>query len=299
MKNEQQAEMTMFAAVKAELAEDAGIYAGNAPFVAAKVVFLAANEKNLAAGAAAYPDNTGYSTVKKELKIQLSKMASNLSGKAFVTLKIQNKTEIAELLSIYPNDYLSLSDSACGSLATGAYNIMNDNIGDLDGYVADEDLEALKTLTEQFLNAQGSSELQHEISPELTAAFYESFKPVKEAIGSLKLLVRDYESTNIEFYNRFMASTIVPAVAIRHTYVDVHVVWKNSGEAAEGVLFRLSNSTKTAVSDWEGKARLAEVQAGKALLSGEFGGKVKYEAHIEIQRGRTNHFEAEIEEEPE
>ena len=297
MKNEQQAEMTMFASVNAELAEDASIYSGNAPFVAAKEVFMTANEKNLAAAAAAYPDNTGYSTVKNELKTKLAKMASNLSGKAFVALKIKNKPEIAELLSIYPNDYLSLSDSACGALAQSAYNIMNANIGDLDGYVKDEDLDALKTLTEQFLNAQGSSELQHEISPELTAAFYESFKPVKEAISTLKLLVRDYESTNIDFYNRFMASTIVPAAAIRHTYVDVHAVWKNSGEAAEGVLFRLSNSTKTAVSDWEGNARLVEVQAGKATLTGELASKVKYLAHIVIDRGTTNKFEAEIEEE--
>jgi hypothetical protein len=75
------------------------------------------------------------------------------------------------------------------------------------------------------------------------------------------------------------------------------VVWKNSGKAAEGVLFTLSNSPKTAVSDWEGNARLAEVKSGKALLKGEFGGKVKYEAHIEIERGRENRFEAVIEEE--
>jgi hypothetical protein len=297
MKNEQQAEMTMFAAVKAELTEDAGIYSGNAPFVAAKNVFGAAYEKNLVAAAAAFPDNTGYSTVKKELKTKLSKMASNLSGKAFVALKIKNEPEIAELLNIYPTDYISLSDSACGALAQGAYNIMNENIGDLDGYVAAEDLEDLKTLTDEFINAQGSSELQHEISPELTDAFYESFKPVKEAIGTLKLLVRDYESSNIDFYNRFMASTIVPAVAVRHTYVTVHAVWKNSEKPAEGIVIKLSNSTKTTVTDWEGNGTLKEVKAGKALLSGELASKVKFEAHIEIKRGTTNHYEAVIEEE--
>jgi hypothetical protein len=192
-----------------------------------------------------------------------------------------------------------LSDSACASLAQGAHDIMEANIGDLTGYVAPEDLETLKSTTEDFRNMQGTSELVHEVSPTLTKAFVDSFKPVKDAIETLKLLVRDYEATNIEFYNRFMASTVIPAVAVRHTYVSIHATGANSGNAVEGAVFTLTNAKKSGTTDWEGNALIAEVKQGKDVLTGvkknnEGVEQVIYTGHIEIKRGKTNLFELKI-----
>ena len=129
----------------------------------------------------------------------------------------------------------------------------------------------------------------------LTQEYKDSFKPVMMRVSHLKFLTRDYKTSNTAFFDRLMASTVIPTINVHHTYVEVHVSEKNSGKPVEGMSFKLNNCTKTGKTDWEGNAKLEEVKQGKAILTGEMGGVVKYESHITIKSGKVNHYDVVVE----
>jgi hypothetical protein len=299
MTNVQQADMTMFAAVKKELADDSGAYDGDEAMQAAADAFNEANDVNLAAAAAAHPDNSGYSEEKNNNKLVLAKLASNLCGRAFVTLSLQNKTSIAAQLSIFPTNYSSLADSPCASLAQKVHDVMSDNIGDLTGYVTAAKLVEFQKAIDHFKELQGTSDYVHEVSPELTEDFEDSFVPVKEKVEHLKLLVRDYEITNNAFYKRLMASTVVPTVNVHHTYVAIYAYSKETQRPLENITFTLTKGKKSAITDWEGNALIAEVRSGKDVLTATIGDennpKILLKLNIKIIRAKSNFFKIAIE----
>ena len=298
MTNTEQAQKTMFAALKKELEDDSAAYSGNQDYEDEVTAFLTALVDHETKAAAAHADNSGFSADKLKQKIVLADLASNLSGKAYVKFVNIDRLDLAEQMHTEPTDYKQPADSQCATLAQAAHKVMNDNLTLLSpNTITAAMLTDLKNETDKFVALQGTSETEHEVSPALTKAFKDSFKPVMLRVAHLKYLTRDYKTSNPGFYNRLMASTVIPVINVHHTYVEVHATGKMSGHAVEGMTFSLSNSTKTAVSDWQGYATLAEVRNGEAVLKGEIGGVVKYEAHIVIKRGTTNKFEAKIEEE--
>lgn len=296
MTNTEQAQKTMFVALDKELDDDEAAYAGNEDFEAEVGLFKEALAANNAKAVAAHQDNSGFSADKLKQKIVLGDMGSNLSGKAYVKLMNIGRQDLADQLHVEPTDYKQAADSQCVVMAKAGHKLMSDNLALLSptGTITAAMLTDFMNEIVKFEAIQGTSETVHEVSPILTQAFKDSFEPVMLRVGNLKYLVRDYKTSNPGFYDRLMASTVIPTINVHHTYVEVHVVWKNSGAAVEGMIFSLSNSKKTATSDWQGNAKLSEVQSGKAVLKGELAGKVKYEAHIEIKRGKMNHFEAAI-----
>ncbi|MEI8204709.1 MAG: hypothetical protein WCH34_16945 [Bacteroidota bacterium] len=300
MDNLQQAEMSRNLNFKTQMANDALIYQNNPAMVQAVADFNAANDINLQCASEAHPNNSGYSDEKRKYKKSLSKMASNLSGKAWVKLTALGKTAVADKLFVNPNDFFSLADSAFIALCTGAYDIMLANITDLKpDYVTDANLVTLHNNINTFSGLQGTSDLVHEASPLLTKAFEESFKPVRQAIEVAKLLVRDYDDEdyadyNPEFYKRTMASTHLPVVNVHHTFVNIVALDKITGKAIEGILFTLTNAKKSGSTDWEGKLTLERPKAGKDILTGVLNGKVVYLEHIEIKRGTNNDFNLEL-----
>ncbi len=300
MDNLQQAEMSKYLNFKTQMANDALIYQNNPAVVTAVVAFNAANDINLQAAANAHPVNAGYSDEKRKFKKILSKMASNLSGKAWVRLTALGKTAIADKLFVNPNDFFSLADSAFIALCTGAYDIMLANINDLKpDYVTDANLVTFLGKINTFSGLKGTSDLVHEVSPLLTKAFEESFKPVSQAIEVVKLMVRDYDDEDYadydpDFYDRTMTSTHLPAVNVHHTYVNIVAIDKITGKALEGILFTLTNAKKSGTTDWEGKVTLERPKAGKDILTGVLNGKVVYLEHIEIKRGKNNDFQLQL-----
>ena len=294
MTNEQQADINMFNSLKAALASFSDIYDDDEAFKAAVTKFLAAHSANATAAANAHPDNSGYSKVKKTAKTKLSKTVANLCGRAFVTLKDQDEIEISDQMLVNPSNYSKESDSECARLAQAMHDIMGTYIGLLTGYVTAAKLTALQAEIDEFNGLQGTSEMVHEVSPMLTQKFVESFIPVKSRVEDIKLLLRDYETTNDEFFTAITAAMVVPAVAIRHTYVAITAIGKDSGRMLENIVFTLTEAKKSATTDWEGKALIEEVKSGKDVLTGVFNDKVVYTSHIVIVKAMTNNFHLKI-----
>ena len=280
--------MNKFATIKAELEKDGNAYEDDEAFQTAVDAFMAANDINLAAAAASNPNNKGFSKEKKNAKIKMSKNAANLAGRAFVTLNLQEETSISEKLLINRTSYIKESDSEAAKLAQAGHDLMVKYIDLLTGYVTLPKLVLLQTDIDNFKNCQGTSEMEHEVSPALTKKFEDSFAPVETCIGNLVLLGRDYEESNNEFFTRFMASTAEPTINIHHTYISIHCVGKDSGNPIPNIVFTLEKSKKTATSDWQGIALIERPIAGKDTLTGTLNGKVIYVGHIVILRGKTN-----------
>jgi hypothetical protein len=297
MTNREQGMETMFAALKQELAADSTAYAGNADFEDEATKFNTSLTDHNNKKTAAHADNSGFSQDKLNQKIVLSNMASNYSGKSYVKFVNLDMLNLAEQLNTEPSDYRDPSDGQCLKLSKEAYKLMNDNLAILSptNTITAAMLVSFKNEIDKFELLQGSSETVHAVSPQLTQEYKDSFKPLLKIIDHLKMLGRDYKTSNPGFYDRLMASTVIPTINVHHTYVEVYVKGKDSGGPIEGMLFTLSNCNKTGTSNWEGNAKLEEVKKGTAILRGETAGKVRYMAHIVIKGGATNHYDVVIE----
>ncbi len=295
MTNKEQAVTKMFTALGVELAADNGAYAGNQDFIDEAGSFGDNAKTNTDAATAAHVDNSGFSAEKLKAKITLAALASNLSGKAYVKFINLGKLSIAQQLHIEPTDYKQESDSNCAKLAQEGHDLMNTNIGDLTPNTIDIGmLNGLQKSIDNFKSTAGSSDTVHETSVELTKKFKASFKPVMVNVEHLRLLARDYETSNNVFFTKLMASMVIPTINVHHTIVSITATAKSTGKAVENAVFTLTNPKKSGTTDFEGNAEIDEVKAGKDILTGVYNGAVIYTAHIVIKRGKTVHFDVVI-----
>jgi hypothetical protein len=227
--------------------------------------------------------------------------ASNISGKAFVRFTKLGKLSLAEQLPVEPTDYTHVADAESARVAQAAHDLLALNIGDLGPtLITTPMLDELQKKIDKFTELKGTSEAVHEVSPELTQKFKDSFKPVMDELENLKFLARDYKKSNNGFYTRFMASTVIPTVNIHHTYVAITATGKDSGKPVENILCELTKAKKSAITNWEGNAMIEEVKAGADVLTASIildngEKKVVYSEHIKIKKGTTNSFKVVIE----
>ncbi len=295
MTNTEQAKMTMIAAVKAELVTSASAYTGNQDYIDEVALFNINAQKNSDAATAAHVDNSGYSADKMTAKIALTAMASNYSGKAYVKFTNLGNATLAAQLHIEPTDYLHASDSQCAKLAQEARDLMNTNIALLTpNTITAAMLTNLQSKIDAFKLIQGSSDTVHAVSPDMTRKFKDSFKPVMTNVDNLKLLTRDYETSNPKFFARLMASTVIPAINVHHTNVEVHATAKSTGKPVEGIEFSLTRANKSATTDYKGNAEIEHVKSGEDVLTGKMNGNTVYTAHVKIKRGTLNHYDVVI-----
>ena len=295
MTNTEQAKMTMIAAVKAELVTSASAYTGNQDYIDEVALFNINAQKNSDAATAAHVDNSGYSADKMTAKIALTAMASNYSGKAYVKFTNLGNATLAAQLHIEPTDYLHASDSQCAKLAQEARDLMNTNIALLTpNTITAAMLTNLQSKIDAFKLIQGSSDTAHAVSPDMTRKFKDSFKPVMTNVDNLKLLTRDYETSNPKFFARLMASTVIPAINVHHTNVEVHATAKSTGKPVEGIEFSLTRANKSATTDYKGNAEIEHVKSGEDVLTGKMNGNTVYTAHVKIKRGTLNHYDVVI-----
>ena len=295
MTNKQQADMNKYSAVKTELAKDAAAYEDDEAFTTAADDFNEINDANLAAAAAAHPDNKGFSKEKLKAKNKMSKNAANICGRATVTLNLQEKESISEQLFISITNYSKESDSEAARRAQFVKDLMLEHKDLLTGYVTEQRLTGLQTDIDNFKSCQGTSEIEHEVSPMLTKAFEDSFPPVEICITNLKLLGRDYEDTNNEFYTRLIASMAEPVINVHHTFLEVYAGVKENGNPIPDMVFVLEKAKKSAITDWQGIALIERPRAGKDTLTGMYKDKVVYVGHITIERGKMNKMHLKIE----
>lgn len=290
MDNYDQAERTRNDTTETTFAAEAANYIGNTLLINKVSEFNVSNAANIAAAAACNPDNSGYSQVKNDAKIILSEEAATYSGIAYVIFTDAGKIEIAEKLHVNLTDYLDLADSACSALAQGDYDILWEYKTDIAPDISELMLTEHQTLINTFTGLKGASAMVHDASPALTQAFAESFKLPRRIIEMIKLLMRPYKTSNLPFYERVMASLIIPTVNVHHTYVDILATDNATGNPLEGVVFSLDIAKKSGTTDYEGKATIEKTKSGKDILTGKIAGKTVYTGHIEIKRGRRNPF---------
>ncbi len=295
MNQREEALTKMYATLKAELTTDNPIYENDLIFKAEVAVLFALIDANTDAGKAAHAINVGFSDEKLEAKQILSDIASNLAGRAFYKLNKLGKFSISEQLNTEPNEYMRATDTECPILAQLTLDIIKANWGDIGKTViSDERMEELQKALTDFVNAKGSSAVVHEVSPTLTKRHKESFAPVTECIEYLKLLIRDFKKTNLDFYDRFMASTIVPPVHVRHTSLTTYVTEKTTGKPVPEVLVTSTRSNKSALTDENGTAEIVIMKAGEDTITGTLDGKQVFSEKTHIKRGSANHLEVEI-----
>ena len=241
MTNREQALTTMFTGLKTQLEQEADVYQENEDFKDEVKTFESAFEYNKKCGIEAHVSNSGFSLDKLAAKEKLSDMASNLSGKAYYKFRKLGKLNLAEQLHTEPAEYLRASDSNCASLAQGAIDLMRANLEDLGPKtVTVEMLEDLRKCIVHFEEMQGTSANVHEVSPTLTKKYKDSFEPVLVSVENLKWLGRDFKEINLGFFERFMASTVVPTINVHHTTLSISATAKSDESPLPDVVFTLS-----------------------------------------------------------
>ena len=294
MENTLQSEMDRNLAAVTRFGLETANFTGNAKLNAKIAKLVLAWEDNKKAAAAAYPDNSGFSQLKRDKKLALCETASTVAGMGHVALTDLGKIDIADTLHVNLSDYLPFADSVTQTLAQATHDILVENIDDLDDYVTEVELEAFQTEIDTFGATKGTSDTKHEESPLLKKAFEVSFIPVRKLIEQLKMLMKPYKKSNRACYDRVIASMEIPTVNVHHTYVTICASEKGTGQAMVGVIFTLTKGKKTGSTDWEGLLTLEKMVAGDDVLTGVYNGKVVVEAHIHIVRGRTSSFNFEI-----
>jgi len=296
MTNREQALTTMFMALKSELELESGVFQENEDFNDESKVFLTALEYNLKCGTEAHASNSGYSTDKQTAKENLCESAANLSGKAYYKFRKLGKMNLAEQLHTEPTEYLYVSDSECANMAQTSLDLMKANLVDLGPKTVTADmLNELQKEIEHYKSVQGMSATVHGVSPALTKKYKDSFGPVLVSVENLKYLVRDFKGTNLAFYDRVMASTIVPTINIHHTTLSINALAKSNGAGVPKIVFSLATAKKSGTTDENGMAEIELIKAGMDTLTGVLEGKTVYSGPIHIKRGSANHTEVVIE----
>ncbi len=292
MTNREQAKMSMYGALNLVLTEYNTVYNNKPRYVRTVLDFKIAYANNFQAAASANPNNSGFSSLKGATKLELSDVAANLSGKAYVHFNDLEKASIAEQLHVYPTNYSQVADSLCGALAQGAHDLLFTHLNVLNpDTITPTMLIDFQNLINTFRSQQGNSSMLHELSPLLTKEYKDSFKVVDKKIFNLKLLTRDFEKINLEFFNKVKASTIIPPINVHHTFVEIIAVAKSTGNVVENVFFSLAKGLKkSGTTNEEGKTLLSKVRFGKDVLTVKIEGNEVQTNHIHIKRGVTNHY---------
>jgi hypothetical protein len=279
-----------------ELNDDIEYYKDNNAFKAEVLLFFNAWAINKAAGEKANINNSGFSQEKLDQKNKLSKIASNHSGKSYVKFINLEKVSLAEQLHTEPSDYSHKADAECARLAQVAHDFLAENINLLNpDVVTPLILQEFQNEITRFMELKGSSEVVHEVSPELTKQYNASFAPVMMRVRHLKLLVRDFETTDNGFYTRLKASTKIPPVNVHHTFVEGKVMGKLSGNPLVGAVFSLTKAKKSGTTDNNGYFLIEKVKSGKDTLTGMFNENIIYSENITIKIGKTTHVEIIVE----
>ena len=296
MNKRERAIMDMGRGFKAELTASASIYVGNTDFEDEVAAFNAALQVSEDALKAAYPENQGYSEEKAADKIKLATNVSTLTATAFVKLENQGKISLAEQLFTEPSDFDHVADSECGARAEAMHDIMLTNIEAINSKAITTEVlvELLKEIT-AFKESKGTSQKEHQNSPVLTKAFKDSLVPLQKRVDYLRYLVRVYQKSKPDFYERVMATSAIPAIHVYHTYIIITAILKSTGKPAPGITFALAKAKKNGTTDRDGILNFEEVRSGEDVLTGTSEGKEVVYKKVKIKRSTTNEWEVVIE----
>ena len=296
MLKRQNAEMTMFETLETELDKSSGIYANNIKFKAAVTSFKADKLINTNLAAATHTNLSGFSQEKSDQKIILASLASLLAGKAFVALSLLDKTGLAEQFHKEPTDYIGVADLECATLADNTIDLLTENLPDIkDGYVTEDDIVELRKVKAHFVELKGTSQQVQEVAPELRKAFDDSFAPVKKRISFILYLVRDFLKSDPAFYNRVVACSILPTIAVHHTSLIITLTDSATGQPVEGAEFELLKAKKKLLTDHNGTAEWYILRYGDDTLIGRLKGEIFYNQPIKVRKATLTQINLTVE----
>lgn len=274
------------------LTDNAGIYSGNAAFIAARAEYATKLGLVNSLATALSVDNTVYNKEKMQAKMNMAGLAADLAGFAQVRLNNLGKTKEATQLYISSTDYTHLSDPEAKATAQSTHDLLNDVISDLSpDYVTADDLKELQKKIDTFSSTQGSSTSVHTGTPEQRKNFKAAVRDIDTLIADIRLLARKYRSSNPDFYKELIAQSAVPPVNVHHTTLSLTVSSKADKSPVANAVGALSNSKKTGASDAGGFMTIEQVRQGNATLTIKAPGFSDYSVLINLISGHDNHFD--------
>lgn len=291
MTNLEQAKMQRNKATDNYLSSNAAVFASDNVLIAlaakAKTNFATAE----ASAALASVDNKGYSAEKVTAKNNASVAASTLAASAQLKLEAIGKHSTSVTLHDAESYYNAPSDAIASARLQEAHDIMAANLNDLKpDYVTDAELTSLQALIDKFAHTAGSSASVNQSSPSLTKQFKADLKVTDTDIADIQKRAKKYQLTNTKFYDGLMNVTEIPAVAVRHTSVEITVTDEN-GDPLEDVAATLATSKETPLSDLNGILHFDKIsRAGQVILTLKKPGYKDVRTYIHVVSAQTNPF---------
>lgn len=241
-------------------------------------------------------DNTGYSKDKKSLKVDMAESIATLAGVAQVAFEEKEMQVEAQQMHVSVSDYLRLSDVEAKVLAEAQYEILVAHKALLvPDFITEEELSSAGSLINSFHASTSSGALKQQSSPTETQNFKKTIKYKDKLVEDIRLLARKLGKTNPDFYERLLAVSTLPPVAVHHTYFSVTLLSKETKQPIANATASLSNTKKTGISDESGNLNIEQVRQGTATLHIKAEGYKELNIKVSIQRSRDNHFDLELE----
>lgn len=241
-------------------------------------------------------DNTGYSKDKKETKREMAEAIATLAGVAQVAFEEKEMWVEAQQMYIAPSDYIKGTEVEGKVLAEAQHAIITAHKDLLvPDYITEEELSTAQTLINNFHTSSSEGAVLQHSSPTETQNFKKIIKHKDKLIDDIKLLARKLSKTNPDFYERLIAVSVLPPIAVHHTYFSLTLLDKASKQPVANATASLSNSKKTGTSDASGNLSIDRVRQGNATLHLTAEGYKELNIQVSIQKGHDNHFELELE----
>ncbi len=290
MDNKDQAKTNRLEATETFLLNNETVFSTDVAFKKLRAKVGDSKTEVAAKAAAAGINNTGFSQIKQDAKVDMAEEAATLSGYAYVYFDEIGRTDLSSQCHINITDYLSLADPAAASLAQAAHKLMSDHQTELDPEgVTAANLTALQTKIATFTNAQGTSGMVHQVSAADTASFKASIAVADDRIAKLLILAKRYKKTAPEFYNKLILATTLPPVNVHHTTVSITVVDATNNAAIAGAVATVeSYPNKQGTSDATGVLHIEKVKSGNRNITVAANGHSSKTVTVAVQSGKDN-----------
>lgn len=238
----------------------------------------------------------GHADNKIEAKKAMSDKAAVLSGVALVAFKKKGLALEASQLHISSSDYWALPDVESAILASSTYDFLTEQLSVISpDYITADELAELEVLITDFESFKNKVTNVKQTSPSDTKALKVALRSTDEVIADIRLLARKYKDSHPTFYQKLVAVSTPPAVAVHHTTFSAKVSSKPEGIPVTNAVASLTTSNKQGNSDASGFLTIEQVRSGVAALTVQAPGFKELVLQINLDRGKDNHVEVALE----
>ena len=273
------------------LGANTAAYAGDVAFTAIATKTISDYGLTVIAATAAAADNTGYSLEKVNAKKAASIFTSKLCASSQVKLDLLGNIIVARSLNSTVTYYSKTTDVLAASRMQNAHDVMNTNIVIITAdYLTAAQLVTLQAKITAFTGLSGTTTSVNTTSPVKTKALSTAIKTGSADVVNIKKLAKEYEVTNITFYEGLEKVCKIPPITVRHTPVIIAITDVATGLPLAKVKGTLSKTKELGVGTDEGIINYFNVSAGAAISTYTLDGYLTGLQKVRIKRGKTNVF---------